>query len=151
MRPTPFMGLRDIVGALVLIALGDAANKAPLSRLLWASLQDFRGLAASIPIFWAWVIPGGGVNLSASQFLRVPSVVANRIIWLESSVLKNRLMPCMDNFLWVLIDGVMGIGAGRDFVMCLVIISSGLGLFWFFKVVRGPRSCRILLFVVVLL
>ena len=51
MRPTPFMGLRDIVGALVLIALGDAKMKAPLSRLLWASLQDFRGLAASIPIF----------------------------------------------------------------------------------------------------
>ena len=59
------MGLRDIVGALVLIALGDAANKAPLSRLLWASFQDFRGLSASIPIFWAWVIPGGGVALVA--------------------------------------------------------------------------------------
>ena len=74
------MGLRDIVGALVLIALGDAANKAPLSRLLWASFQDFRGLSAGIPnfawvipgggvfcilIFWAWIIPGGGVAFVA--------------------------------------------------------------------------------------
>ena len=50
-RSTPFMGLRDIVGALVLIALGDAKMKDPLSRLLWASLQDFRDLLAGILIF----------------------------------------------------------------------------------------------------
>ena len=69
------MGLRDIVCALVLIALGDATPEAPLSRLLWASLQDFRGLSAGIPIF-TWVIPGGGVS---NLMLFIPSVLANHL------------------------------------------------------------------------
>ena len=88
---------------------------------------------------------------SASQFLCVPSVVANRVIRLESCGLGGIMMLCFEDFFWELGCGFWGIVTEREFVLCLVKFIRALELLWFLEVVRGLRSCCILLFMVFLL